>query len=327
MNFFELEKLKIEQNDKILSSIPTEEEISGYIWVTGCNVLPYGNNKKRMVIKAIGKEEKQIEIVLFNPVQQLLDTILSGVIYIEGKWNCYEGKWNIVANKLECFNLQVSLSESDFFIKERNLSFYEEIYKQCKLKVTNPDLINLLNLLEEKYIEKYKIFPAGISMHDVGKGGLYKHTIKMLRTGLSLSSIYGGNFDIIMTSIMFHDLGKLVEIEPETLTYSLLGQMKGHALISYEEFINLATEINLSKELKLQIGHCIISHAGEMEYGAITKPATLEAYIVNLCDHIDSTLISFLENENPINISYNRAKKRPVISTEYLESYFNENKS
>ena len=88
--------------------------------------------------------------------------------------------------------------------------------------------------------------------------------------------------------------------------------------------MELAKVVNLDEPTKLKIGHCIISHAGELEYGAITRPATMEAYILNLCDHIDSHLTSFMENEMETQASYSRSLKRNVISNNVIDNLFNQ---
>ena len=339
MNFYELEKSTGADNQNILNVLPIDKEVvEGYILVTGISCLAYrdksGNGEKhRLVIKGIGAEGKQVEVVEFHESEEYMTSEsykerIDNICYIKGNWNYFNSKWNVKASKVVLTYDNEIVKRSDFYTGTENIPKYKEIFNYYTSFINNVKLKEIIDMLSnENYgniLETYKIMPAGLSMHDVGKGGLFKHTVKMLTMAHKLTSIYGGNFNIVATAVIFHDIGKCLEIDPEENKYSVIGLLKGHELIGYEKFMELANVAGLDEPTKLKVGHCIISHAGELEYGAITRPATMEAYIVNLCDHIDSHLTSFMENEMETQASYSRSLKRNVISNNVIDNLFSQ---
>ena len=59
--------------------------------------------------------------------------------------------------------------------------------------------------------------------------------------------------------------------------------------------VSSANELGTDKEVLRNLKHIIASHHGELEYGAIVKPATIEAIIVSQIDYLDSRVEMFEE--------------------------------
>lgn len=124
------------------------------------------------------------------------------------------------------------------------------------------------------------------------------------------------NYDLLMTSILFHDIGKLLEYDHAGKTYDdfhflfptatnsnfekrkqagitmdELGAMVGH--IPYGVLIlSKIIEINnipVSMEEIHQMAHCILCHHGLPEWGsAVRSPETIEGYLIHIVDYLDS---------------------------------------
>lgn len=121
--------------------------------------------------------------------------------------------------------------------------------------------------------------------------------------------------DLVMISILFHDLGKLLEYDyagrpasafeflfptgdydftqrKETgITFDEFGQMIGHIPYGFIMFVKMLERENISLPLAdiHTVSHCILSHHGLPEWGsAVRKPLTIEAFIVHLVDFLDS---------------------------------------
>ncbi|TKG97912.1 HD domain-containing protein [Peribacillus simplex] len=124
------------------------------------------------------------------------------------------------------------------------------------------------------------------------------------------------NYDLIITSILYHDIGKLLEYDhagktfeefkflfPSVdhsilekrkqagITMDELGSLVGHipyGVLILSKIIELE-EINTTLEDIHQISHCILCHHGLPEWGAcIRSPQTLEGYIIHIVDYLDS---------------------------------------
>ncbi|MGN1401420.1 MAG: HD domain-containing protein [Bacillus sp. (in: firmicutes)] len=123
------------------------------------------------------------------------------------------------------------------------------------------------------------------------------------------------NYDIVMTSILFHDIGKLLEYDHAGKEFDEfhflfptanadfshrkgtgikmdeLGVMIGHIPYGVLFFTKLleAEQIEVSIEDIHAVSHCILAHHGLPEWGAcIRNPQTVEAYIVHIVDYLDS---------------------------------------
>ena len=123
------------------------------------------------------------------------------------------------------------------------------------------------------------------------------------------------NYDIVMTSILYHDIGKLLEYDHAGKEYDefsflfpsatsdfsnrkatgiimdQLGVMIGHipyGVLFFSKILEVE-KIAISMEDVHSVSHCILAHHGLPEWGScIRSPQTLEAYIVHIVDYLDS---------------------------------------
>jgi 3'-5' exoribonuclease len=71
---------------------------------------------------------------------------------------------------------------------------------------------------------------------------------------------------------------------------TIQGAVLDHIALGYAEFSRLAEEANLPPDIAVQIGHIILSHHGQKQFGSPVLPATLEALIVASADELDFRL-------------------------------------
>jgi 3'-5' exoribonuclease len=124
------------------------------------------------------------------------------------------------------------------------------------------------------------------------------------------------NYDLLMTSILFHDIGKLLEYDhagktfedfhflfptatnsnfenrkQAGITMDELGAMVGHipyGVLILSKIIEL-DNIPVSMEEIHQMAHCILCHHGLPEWGsAVRSPETIEGYLIHIVDYLDS---------------------------------------
>ena len=92
---------------------------------------------------------------------------------------------------------------------------------------------------------------------------------------------------------MFHDIGKLVELEENTgvVDYTVAGRLKGHLVMGSEMVGHEAAKIkDFPEELLVRIQHLILSHHGRLEFGSPTVPMTPEAFLLSFIDDLDSKM-------------------------------------
>ncbi len=186
-------------------------------------------------------------------------------------------------------------------VSERNIDeMYEEL-KGYANSVENPYLKTLLSkiFLESPELEKrFKFHSAAKTVHHGYVGGLVEHTLGVTNMCDFMAKTYPIlNRDLLITSAMLHDIGKLEELStfPEN-DYTDPGQLLGHIVIGTEWIGRYIRSIEgfpvrLGNELK----HCIIAHHGELEFGSPKKPALAEAMALNFADNIDAKMETMKE--------------------------------
>ncbi len=153
--------------------------------------------------------------------------------------------------------------------------------------------IRLLNSNKEAFCKS----SAAHSIHHDMRGGLLYHTFRMVYNALYVSKVYTTlNLELLVCGTALHDIGKLTELDTDELgsaDYSVDGRLFGHAVIGMEMVSEEAKKGPYNEEEVRQLRHMIASHHGSLEYGAITTPATPEAFILHELDMIDSRMYIF----------------------------------
>lgn len=150
--------------------------------------------------------------------------------------------------------------------------------------------------LLDRHTERLMTIPAAKSMHHAFRSGLLMHTCSMLRLADFLAQLYADTVDrsLLLSGTLLHDLGKEREFTLSPLglvtEYSLSGQLLGHLVLGAQEVMQTAQELGLPEEKTILLGHMLISHHGEPEYGAAVRPACAEAELLSLIDRIDSRM-------------------------------------
>lgn len=148
---------------------------------------------------------------------------------------------------------------------------------------------------------------------------IWKDTLDHLYTMLQGAMAYKTeepSYDIVMTSILYHDLGKILEYDhagktfedfaflyPSAdltsldsrkqagITMDPLGVMVGHIPYGFLLLTRIieADDVPVALEDIHRLSHCILAHHGLPEWGScMRKPQSVEGYIVHIVDFLDS---------------------------------------
>ncbi|MDO5538441.1 MAG: HD domain-containing protein, partial [Desulfovibrionaceae bacterium] len=135
-------------------------------------------------------------------------------------------------------------------------------------------------------------------MHHVGKGGLAAHTLEVCRTCAAVADVYEDlDRPALMTGALFHDIGKLQEMESDIVktVYTVPGKLMGHIVLGVIMLQPYCDQIGLPDSLREHLFHLLLSHHGIEEYGAVKRPATREALILSQADMISAKLSTMAE--------------------------------
>ena len=148
--------------------------------------------------------------------------------------------------------------------------------------------------------QAFKMFPAAVSHHHAYVHGLLEHTLGVVRSARAIALSYKGteyeaDVDVVVAGACLHDLGKLDTYALNPMPQSTLeGTVIDHIATGYARFTALAGEFKLTPLMRTLLGHIILSHHGQREFGSPVLPATPEAMIVAAADNLDFYLNSWL---------------------------------
>jgi 3'-5' exoribonuclease len=171
----------------------------------------------------------------------------------------------------------------------------------------DPRLRAICQLYLTEYGEKFRRAAAARDYHHARRGGLLEHTAQMLRSGRALAAVYPGlNWDLVLAGVLFHDSGKLWELDyhPQGFVSPMttMGELLGHITIGIELVNKLWRQLETNPDfaaaahtpaasaVREHLLHLIASHHGLKEYGAPVTPRTPEAWMLHHIDNIDAHL-------------------------------------
>ena len=158
--------------------------------------------------------------------------------------------------------------------------------------IKDNDCRKILDYFVNKYASKLYIYPAGVSVHHEYSSGLLTHLTSMAELGDFLANKYQPvNRDLLITGILLHDIGKLVELEgPVVYHYTVEGKLLGHISIMVSEIRKAAEELKIDSEVPLLLEHMVLAHHDKPEFGSPVPPLTKEALLLTLIDNMDSKM-------------------------------------
>ena len=148
-------------------------------------------------------------------------------------------------------------------------------------------------LLEKAVVdERWRRAPAAVKMHHAFIGGLLEHVLELCRLSNAVQKLYPVlNRDLLIAASILHDIGKMEEMNcGQTIEYTTSGELLGHILQGILRIDRWMEDLEFDVSTRMHIKHIIASHHGNMAFGAIKEPATLEAQIFSNLDGISANM-------------------------------------
>ena len=139
---------------------------------------------------------------------------------------------------------------------------------------------------------EFRHTPAAIAMHHAYRHGLLEHTCHVARAGRALLPLYPEvDRDLAIAGLLLHDAGKVFEYQGDLVTTkSRRGLLQGHVVLGYQLVRRAGLKAKLHPDLLERLEHIILSHQGELEWGAAVMAATPEAVFVSHIDNLDAKM-------------------------------------
>ena len=222
-----------------------------------------------------------------------------GFIHIQGRSELYQNNLQIIINNISVVDAS-SVCIDDFLARTEKdtTQMFEELTKIVG-RIKNPQLKALVGefMADAELMEKFHNAPGGMKLHHNYIGGLLEHTHNMLRVAVAILPLYPEvQTDLVLAGIFLHDIGKTEELSYDmAFSYTDSGQLIGHVVKSLL-MINQKAETLRAKGTQIEqtvldaLGHIILSHHGQYDFGSPKLPATAEAFMVYYIDDLDAKI-------------------------------------
>jgi 3'-5' exoribonuclease len=158
--------------------------------------------------------------------------------------------------------------------------------------ITQPELRATVQAVFDEIGEPFRTWPAAVAMHHAYRHGLLEHTTHMARAAKALLPLYPEvDADLAMAGVLVHDTGKVIEYQGELVTTrSRKGILQGHVVLGYQLVRKAGIKAKLNPDLLERLEHIVLSHQGELEWGAAVIASTPEAVFVSKIDDLDAKM-------------------------------------
>ncbi len=220
----------------------------------------------------------------------------SAVVRIEAKTDYYQGRLSprisraepLTAEQLAEPGLLENLIET---APEDPAKLWEDL-QAFIAAIGHPELRATVQAVFADIGDAFKTSPAAIAMHHAYRHGLLEHTVHMARVCRALLPLYPEvDADLSLAGILLHDIGKTIEYEGDMVTQrSRKGILQGHVVLGYQLARRAGLRAKLDPDRLERLEHIILSHQGELEFGAAVMAATPEAVFVSMIDNLDARM-------------------------------------
>ena len=160
-------------------------------------------------------------------------------------------------------------------------------------EIVRPELSRLAAETLAEWGPALREHPAAKAIHHAYRGGLLEHTVSMAGLALAVTGHYqDADRDLVLLGVLFHDLGKLRELQPmPDNDYTLPGRLVGHVVMGRDMLKERVAAIpGFPADLLLLLEHLVLSHQGRKEFSSPVEPMTAEAFVLHFIDDLDSKL-------------------------------------
>ncbi len=159
-------------------------------------------------------------------------------------------------------------------------------------EMSNPYLKELISTIYKDNTEVIKSHPASMKLHHAWLGGFLEHILSMAQLGVMLAKHYHVDEDLLLTGILLHDIGKIMELNPaQKPGYTDSGKLLGHIIMGRDLARDVMAKIeDFPQELQLKVEHMILAHQGKYEWQSPKQPKFMEALLLHHIDELDARM-------------------------------------
>ncbi len=252
-------------------------------------LIPFRDpGKGKFLSLILGDKTGQMEAKLWEGAEEVAATLSEeGLVQVEGSVSEYRGVYQITVEKVSPAKGQ--WRPEDFLPSGKGRQVLLEGLRRVVASLDNGHLKTLLSqwFSDKEFLDKYLTCPAAKKVHHACIGGLAEHSLEVCRYAGGVVGIYPQiNRDVVLVGGLLHDIGKIKEYRYETsIAVTDKGKLFGHPVLGWDMVAErIALQEDFPGALAEHLRHIILTHHGELEWGAPVFPQTPEAIVVYYCD-------------------------------------------
>lgn len=216
--------------------------------------------------------------------------------------------------------------------KEEYLSTIDDLLAPAR---EVPIFSEMLSTFFRTYSDKIFCTPAATGNHHIYPSGWIQHSLEVLINTRNIidSMLFANptlniNVPLALVGAFFHDIGKLntYYIDDKltsrcTSKETLLGHSSVGSHAIYDLFVSRDSEQDFTSEESLlldKLSHIIASHHSEPEWGAVTRPACVEAIIVHYADQLSAKITMMCDEQSKVAAGTLAEKKSYIFETRVM---------
>lgn len=230
-----------------------------------------------------------------SPVYRLLqETEAGAVIHVKGQTAYYQDRLSPRLETVRILDEEETAQHLDRLIEtspENPDQLWEELQDSIA-QIGNPELRATVSRVIEDLGTHFRTSSAALHMHHAYRYGLLEHTVRVTRACRVMLPLYPEvDTDLALAGAILHDVGKVIEYAQGFVPKKTrIGILQGHVVLGYRLVRRAAIQNTLNPELTERLEHIILSHQGELEWGAAVMAATPEAVFVSILDNLDAKM-------------------------------------
>lgn len=236
--------------------------------------------------------------VMFRPTSEASSLPAGGVVTVRGTTTSYRGRKRI---SIESMGPAAAYERSDMMpTTRRDIAELTREFRALAATIRDQEVRRIVRAVfgRSGFFERFCEAPGGQTYHHAYAGGLLEHTVAVGRLCDSLAQTYDHvDRDLLLGAALLHDIGKVDELTCNAvIEYTDEGRLLGHVVLGERRLHDAVSRIRpeVSTAVVTAISHAMLSHHGELEWGAPKRPSTIEALLLHHADNLDAKAAGFL---------------------------------
>ncbi|HEX6090356.1 MAG TPA: HD domain-containing protein [Gemmatimonadales bacterium] len=152
---------------------------------------------------------------------------------------------------------------------------------------------------DAEFRQRFEECPASVSGHHSALGGLLKHVCEVAHIARAIGKTCKADRDLLLAGALLHDIGKIESYSWDGIfAHTDRGRLLGHVVLGslmLDRRVAQEPAPPCSGEGLTILHHLILSHHGQLEFGAAVPPMTLEAEILHYADNASAKAASMAD--------------------------------